>query len=88
MDVDRDTRVSLTEFQDRFYDFDAMDRDHDQALSPDELPGATKPITRAEFRAMLARQFKALDGDGDDYLDAKELAAPPTAEPAPASTGD
>src|SRR3546814_9489438 len=30
MDADRDARVSLAEFQDRFYDFDAMDRNHDQ----------------------------------------------------------
>src|SRR3546814_10365531 len=37
MDADRDARVSLAEFQDRFYDFDAMDRNHDQVLSRDEI---------------------------------------------------
>src|SRR3546814_21054792 len=33
MDADRDARVSLAEFQDRFSDFDAMDRKHDPVLS-------------------------------------------------------
>src|SRR3546814_19343628 len=41
MDADRDARVSLAEFQDRFYDFDAMDRHHDQVLSRHE-PGPTE----------------------------------------------
>lgn len=87
MDADNDGRVSVAEFQDRFYDFDAMDRDHDQALSPDEVPGwGTKPIPRAEFRAKLANVFKPWDHNGDGYLDARELAAPPRQEPAPVST--
>lgn len=88
MDADHDGRVSLGEFQDRFYDFEAMDRDHDQALSPDELPGwGAKSIPRAEFRAKLARGFKTWDHDGDGYLDAKELAEPPHQEPDSTSTG-
>src|SRR3546814_16507343 len=36
MDADRDARVSLAEFQDRFYEFDALDRNHDQVFSPDK----------------------------------------------------
>src|SRR3546814_9772008 len=89
MDADRDARVSLAEFQDRFYDFDAMDRNHDQVLSRDEPGpnGAPKPITRSAFRAQLAKMFKAWDHNGDGYLDAKELAASPRQEPHSASKG-
>ena len=90
MDADRDSRVSLTEFQDGFYNFDAIDSDHDQVWSRDELPTGwgTSPITRAEFRAKMARGFGAQDRDADGSLDAKELAAPPRQEPASAPTGD
>ena len=89
MFADRGGRVSLAEFQDGFYDFDAIDRDHDQVLSPDELPGREpEPLTRAEFRAMMARTFKAFDRDGDGYVDAGELAAPLPGKPASESTGD
>jgi quercetin dioxygenase-like cupin family protein len=73
----RDDRVSLAEFQDGYYDFDAIDRDDDQVLSPDELGWGPKPFTRAEFRAKLAIGFKAQDRNGDGYLDARELATPP-----------
>src|SRR3546814_8370358 len=57
MDTDRDGRLSLTEYQDGLYDFDAMDPDHDQVLSIDELPGAPKPMTRNELHAQLANVF-------------------------------
>src|SRR3546814_6375100 len=74
MDADRDARVSLAEFQDRFYDFDAMDRNHDQVLSRDEPGpnGAPKPITRPAFRAQLAKMLQAWDHNGDGYLDTSE----------------
>lgn len=79
MDADGDGRVALIEYQDWLsYAFDAMDRNRDQVLSPDELPGArAKSITRAEHRERLATTFRLQDADGDGYLGAKELAAPP-----------
>lgn len=94
MDADRDARVSLAEFQDGLFDFDAMDRNHDQVVGADEPRpgGGVRSFTRAEFRALmgpgLAKMFGAQDRDGDGYLDAEELAAPPRQEPASASTGD
>lgn len=88
MDANRDDRVSLTEYQDGLYDFDAIDHDDDQVLSLDEQPvGGTRPIPRAEFRAMLDKDFKVKDRNGDGYLDAQELAAPPRQQPASAPAG-
>ncbi len=79
MDGDRDGRVSLPEYQDWMsYAFDAMDRNRDGVLAPDELPGGKgKPVTRAEYRARLAATFNRQDVDGSGFLDARELAAPP-----------
>jgi len=79
MDRDRDGRVSLVEYQDWLsYAFDAMDRDRDGVLTPDELPGGRgAPITRAQHRARLADAFRRQDRNHDGFLDARELAAPP-----------
>ena len=79
MDVDRDGRVSLVEYQDWLsYAFDGMDRDGDGVLSTAEQPGGRgKPLSRAEHRARLAERFRKQDGNRDGFLSAKELAAPP-----------
>ena len=79
MDSDRDGRVALAEYQDWLsYAFDALDRDHDGALSAPELPGGRgQPVTRIEHRRKLAATFQRQDLDRDGYLDARELAAPP-----------
>ena len=79
MDADGDGRVSLAEYQDWLsYAFDAMDRNRDATLTPDELPGGRgKPVTRTQHRNRLAATFKRQDGNGDGFLSAKELAAPP-----------
>lgn len=79
MDADQDGRVALVEYQDWLsYAFDAMDRNRDQVLDRDELPGArTRSISRAEHRERLAATFRLQDADRDGYLSAKELAAPP-----------
>ncbi len=79
MDSDGDGRVSLAEYQQWMsYAFDGMDRNHDGVLSPDELPGGRgKPVTREAHLAQLAQRFKRQDADGDGFLSARELAAPP-----------
>jgi EF hand domain-containing protein len=79
MDADHDHHVSLVEYQDWLsYAFDAMDRDHDGVLSPGELPGGRgAAITREQHRARLAQAFGRQDRNGDGFLDARELAAPP-----------
>ncbi|MDL5366018.1 calcium-dependent protein kinase 21 [Xanthomonas sp. NCPPB 2654] len=79
MDRDSDGRVSLDEYLAWMsYAFDARDLDHDGVLSPAELPsGRGKAITRAQHQATLTARFRKQDGNGDGYLNAKELAAPP-----------
>ena len=79
MDANGDGRVQLAEYQDWMsYAFDAMDRDHDDVLSPAEQPGGRgTPLTRAGFRARLAATFARQDRNADGTLDAVELAAPP-----------
>lgn len=79
MDLDGDGRVSLAEYQAWMsYAFDAMDADGDGMLSPAEQPGTGgRVITRASHLARLADRFRRQDLDGDGFLDARELAAPP-----------
>jgi hypothetical protein len=79
MDVDGDRRVSLREYQDWLsYAFDAMDRNQDAVLTPDELPGGRgKPVTRDVHRERLADTFRKQDANRDGFLDARELSAPP-----------
>ena len=79
IDANGDGRVDLGEYQDWLsYAFDAMDRDHDGALSPAEQPGGRgAPITREQHRARLAEAFRRQDANHDGFLGAKELAAPP-----------
>jgi Ca2+-binding EF-hand superfamily protein len=79
MDRDGDGRVSLVEYQDWLsYAFDAMDRNHDGVLAPDELPGGRgAAITRTQHRARLADAFRRQDRNHDGFLGARELAAPP-----------
>lgn len=79
MDADRDGRVSLLEYQDWLsYAFDAMDRNGDARLTPDELPGGKgRLLTRDEHRKRLADTFRKQDANRDGHLSARELAAPP-----------
>ncbi|NIJ74017.1 MULTISPECIES: EF-hand domain-containing protein [unclassified Xanthomonas] len=79
MDRDGDGRVSLDEYLAWMsYAFDARDLDHDGVLSPAELPGGRgPPITRAQHIATLTARFRKQDTNGDGYLSARELAAPP-----------
>ncbi len=79
MDTDGDGRVSLDEYLAWMsYAFDQLDRNHDGVLQGDELPGRRgKPITREAHRATLIARFARQDADGDGYLSARELLAPP-----------
>ena len=79
MDSDGDGRILLVEYQDWMsYAFDAMDRNRDGTLTPDELPGGKgKPVTREGYRARIAATFNKQDVDRNGTLDARELAAPP-----------
>ncbi len=79
MDRDGDGRVSLDEYLAWMsYAFDARDLDHDGVLSAAELPGGRgKAITRAQHQATLTARFRKQDSNGDGYLSARELAAPP-----------
>lgn len=79
MDVDRDGRVALTEYQAWMgYAFEQMDRNRDGELTPDELPGGRgKPVSLAAHRETLAAAFRRQDSNKDGFLSARELAAPP-----------
>lgn len=79
MDTDGDGRVSRDEYLAWMsYAFDQRDTDHDGVLRGEELPGRRgKPITRAAHRATLIERFARQDANGDGYLSARELLAPP-----------
>ena len=79
MDIDRDGRVSLSEYQAWMgYAFERLDADRDGIVETRELPGGRgRPIALAEHRERLAARFARQDTSNDGYLDARELAAPP-----------
>lgn len=79
MDRDGDGRVSPAEYVDwLIYGFDQMDRNGDGVLEPAEQPGGRgKPITREQQRQTLLARFARQDANGDGYLSARELLAPP-----------
>jgi Ca2+-binding EF-hand superfamily protein len=79
MDSDGDGRVSLAEYLDWMgYAFRGMDRDGDGVLASDELPGGRGgPVTLEQHRTRLAARFVKQDANGDGFLDARELSAPP-----------
>ena len=79
MDTDGDGRVSQIEFLDWMsYAFDARDANRDGVLAPDEQPGGKGvAITREQHRERLAATFRKQDRNGDGFLDARELSAPP-----------
>ena len=79
MDRDGDRQVSLAEYQHWMsYAFNARDTNRDGVLSAQEQPGGRgTPLTLAQHRERLAERFRKQDVDGNGYLSAKELSAPP-----------
>lgn len=79
IDLDRDGRVSLEEFQQRMsWAFRQMDRNGDEVLAPEEqlVPNAPT-LTLAELRRRMAEQFRRQDANKDGWLSKRELLAPP-----------
>jgi Ca2+-binding EF-hand superfamily protein len=79
MDGDRDSRVSLSEYQAWMgYAFERMDANGDGVLSAEELPGGRgRTVSLAEHREALAAMFQRQDANHDGFLSSQELAAPP-----------
>jgi hypothetical protein len=79
VDRDRDGRISLAEYQDRFsYAFRQMDRNRDGVVeeSEQEIPG-TPRMTLAQLHQQLAGQFRRQDKNHDGGLSPREFLAPP-----------
>ncbi|MGB3393514.1 MAG: hypothetical protein WA956_15135 [Stenotrophomonas sp.] len=79
MDLDGDGRIGADEYlQWMLYAFDRMDRNGNGVLEPEEQPGGRgKVITREQQRQVILQRFAKQDADGDGYLNARELMAPP-----------
>ncbi|NUO78351.1 MAG: hypothetical protein HOQ32_20370 [Lysobacter sp.] len=82
MDTNGDGKVSLVEYQDWLsYGFDAMDKNRNGVLEPEELPSGRRSagaaLTREQHRAQLAETFRKQDRNRNGSLDARELASPP-----------
>jgi len=79
MDLDGDGRIGPDEYlQWMLYAFERMDRDGSGVLEPEEQPGGRgKPITREQQVQAILERFRKQDANGDGYLSARELMAPP-----------
>ena len=79
VDLDRDGRISLPEYLERFsYAFRRMDRNRDGVVDASEqlVPGAPR-LTLVQLHAQLTNQFRRQDKDRDGSLSPREFLAPP-----------
>ena len=79
VDLDRDGRISLDEYIERFsYAFRKMDKNRDGVVEESEqiVPGAPR-MTLAQLRAQLTEQFRRQDKNHDGTLSPREFLAPP-----------
>ena len=79
VDLDRDGRISLAEYLERFsYAFRQMDRNHDDVVDESEQLVAGSPrLTLAQLHAQLEAQFRRQDKNHDGALSPREFLAPP-----------
>jgi Ca2+-binding EF-hand superfamily protein len=79
VDLDRDGRISLSEYQERFsYAFRKMDRNRDGIVDESEqLIAGTPRMSLAQLHAQLAEQFRRQDKNHDGGLSPREFLAPP-----------
>jgi hypothetical protein len=80
MDRNGDGRIDLAEFQAwMMRGFDRMDVNRNGVLDLDEQPAGRnrRPVSRSEQLRVFEAAFHRQDLNGDGYLDARELSAPP-----------
>ena len=79
VDLDRDGRISLPEYLERFsYAFRQMDRNRDDVVDEREQLVAGAPrMTLAQLHAQLEAQFRRQDKNRDGTLSPREFLAPP-----------
>ena len=79
VDLDRDGRISLPEYLERFsYAFRKMDRNRDGVVDESEQLVAGAPrLTIAQLHAQLETQFRRQDKNKDGTLSPREFLAPP-----------
>ena len=79
VDLDRDGRISVPEYLERFsYAFRQMDRNRDEVVDEREQLVAGSPrLTLAQLHAQLRAQFARQDKNRDGTLSPSEFLAPP-----------
>lgn len=79
VDTDRNKRITLPEYIDRFtFAFRKMDANHDSILQPREQLVPNGPtVTLLELKHRLEKQFHRQDKNKDGWLSAPEFLAPP-----------
>ncbi len=77
-DTNQDGKVDQIEYVSYMgLGFTARDLDDNGVLEGDEIPPRAKVLSRHTHEETLARQFKRQDINGDGFLSAAELMAPP-----------
>ncbi|MGQ0801840.1 MAG: calcium-dependent protein kinase 21 [Pseudomarimonas sp.] len=80
IDINADARLDLHEFQSYMSaGFDAKDHNRNAVLDLDEQPAGARrrPLSRVTHLRAIEAGFRRQDRNGDGYLSASELSAPP-----------